>query len=130
MRRKDKALGKAAALLIASQKSRPAEAKTGKKDRGRGHCKALEILDTAIAAGAQAREVAVLLGIGLSKLQRWRRDFAGDWYSQDRRKGSQRLVSRRLSQEECQRMLITFKQPEYALLLPGQKIAPTPVNRG
>ena len=33
--------------------------------------KALEILDEAVAAGARAREVAVLLGVGLTTLQRW-----------------------------------------------------------
>ena len=50
--------------------------------------KALEILDTAITAGARSREVAALLGVGLTTLQRWRRQFAGDGDGLDRRKGS------------------------------------------
>ena len=32
--------------------------------------KALEILDSAVAAGARARKVAALLGVGLTTLQR------------------------------------------------------------
>jgi hypothetical protein len=40
--------------------------------------KAIEILDGAVAAGARACVVAALLGVGLTTLQRWRRQFAGD----------------------------------------------------
>ena len=82
--------------------------------------KALEILDAAVAAGARAREVAALLGMGLRTLQRWRRQFAGDGDGTDRRKGSHRLVSHRLSDEERQRILLTCNQPEFAALPPGQ----------
>ncbi len=39
--------------------------------------KALQILDEGMAAGARAQELALLLGVGLSTLQRWRRQFAG-----------------------------------------------------
>ena len=35
-------------------------------------------MDEGIAAGARARQLALLLGIGLTTLQRWRRQFAGD----------------------------------------------------
>ena len=61
--------------------------------------KALESLDAAVAAGARAREVVALLGVGLTTLQRWRREFAGDGDGVDRRKGSQRHVAHRLSDE-------------------------------
>ena len=37
-----------------------------------------------MAAGARAREVAALLGVGLTTLQRWRRQFAGDGDGLDR----------------------------------------------
>ena len=37
--------------------------------------KALEILDEGMANGARARELAMLLGVGLTTLQRWRRQF-------------------------------------------------------
>ena len=80
-------------------------------------------------AGARAREVAVLLGVGLTTLQRWRRQFAGDGDGLDRRKGSHRLVSHRLSDEERQRILLTCNQSEFAALPPGQ-IVPILADRG
>ena len=39
--------------------------------------KALQILDEGMGAGARAQELALLLGVGLSTLQRWRRQFTG-----------------------------------------------------
>ena len=78
----------------------------GQLGRGRGGLtkaqdrrKALESLDAAVAAGARAREVVALLCVGLTTLQRWRREFAGDGDGVDRRKGSQRHVAHRLSDE-------------------------------
>ncbi len=69
--------------------------------------KALEILDAAVAAGARAHKVAELLDVGLTTLQRWRRQFAGVGDGLDCRKGSHRIVSHRLSDEERQRILFT-----------------------
>jgi len=60
----------------------------------------LVVGDAAVAAGARAREVAALLDVGLTTVQRWRRQFAGVGDGLDRRKGSRRLVSHRLSEEE------------------------------
>ena len=91
--------------------------------------KALEILAEAVAAGARAREVAALLGVGLTTLQRWRRQFAGDGNGVDRRKGSPRNVSHRLTEEERQRILLTCHQPEFAALPPGQ-IVPILADQG
>ena len=85
---------------------------------GADRYKALEILDAAMAAGARAREVATLLGVGLTTLQRWRRQFTGDGDGLDGRKGSHRLVSHRLSYEERQRILLTCNQSEFAALPP------------
>ena len=82
-----------------------------------------------MAAGARAREVAALLGVGLTTLQRWRRAFAGDGDGVDRRKGSQRHVAHRLSEEERQRILLTCNEPEFAALPPGQ-IVPVLADRG
>ena len=48
--------------------------------------KALEILDEGMANGARARELALLLGVGLTTLQRWRRQFVGDGDGVDRRR--------------------------------------------
>ena len=82
-----------------------------------------------MAAGARAREVAVLLGVGLSTLQRWRRVFNRDGDGVDRRKGSHRHVVHRLSEEERQRILLTCNEPEFAALPPGQ-IVPVLADRG
>ncbi len=92
-------------------------------------CKALEILVVAMAAGSRARLVAALLCVRLTTLQRWRRQFAGDGDGLDRRKGSHRLVSHRLTDEELQPILPTYYQPEFAALPPGQ-IVPILANRG
>lgn len=86
-------------------------------------------MDEGIAAGARARQLALLLGIGLTTLQRWRRQFAGDGDVLDRRKGSSRHVPHRLSEEERQRILLTCNEPEFAALPPGQ-IVPVLADRG
>lgn len=91
--------------------------------------KALEILDAGMAAGARAGKLAELLGVGLATLQRWRRQFAGDGDGLDGRKGSPRLVSHRLTDEERQRILLTCNEPEFAALPPGQ-IVPILADRG
>ena len=47
-------------------------------------------MDEGIAAGARVRQLALLLGIGLTTLQRWRRQFAGEGGGVECRKGSHR----------------------------------------
>ena len=91
--------------------------------------KALQILDEGVADGARASELALLLGVGLTTLQRWRRQFAGDGDGIDRRKGSPRHVVHRLSEEERQRILLTCNESEFAALPPGQ-IVPVLADRG
>ena len=91
--------------------------------------KALEILDAGMSAGVRACKLAELLGVGLTTLQRWRRQFTGDGDGLDRRKGSHRLVSHRLTEEERQRILLTCNQPEFAAMPPGQ-IVPILADRG
>jgi putative transposase len=73
-----------------------------------------------MADGARARELALLLGVGLPTLQRWRRQFAADGDGVDRRKGSHRQVAHRLSEEERQRILLTCNESEFAALPSGQ----------
>jgi putative transposase len=89
----------------------------------------LQILAEGIAAGARASELAKLMGVGLTTLQRWRRQFAGDKDGVDRRKGSARKVAHRLSVEEGQRILLTCNEPKYADLPPGQ-IVPDLADQG
>ena len=91
--------------------------------------KALEILDEGMAHGARASELALLLGVGLTTLQRWRRQFVGDGEGMDRHRGSYCHVAHRLSDEERQRILLTCNEPEFAALPPGQ-IVPVLADRG
>ena len=90
---------------------------------------AIELIVEANAAGARLVRACCELGISLRTLKRWRRAFAGDGDGEDRRKGSARLVSHRLSEEERQRILLTCNQPEYASLPPGQ-IVPALADQG
>jgi len=82
-----------------------------------------------MAHGARASELARLLGVGLTTLQRWRRQFAGDGDGVDRRKGSRRHVAHRLCEEERQRILLACNEPKFAALPPGQ-IVPVLADRG
>ena len=77
--------------------------------------KAIELIGEANTAGASLVSACCEFGISLRTLKRWRRAFVGDGDGEDRRKGSPRLVSHRLSEEERQRILLTCNQPEYAL---------------
>ncbi len=86
-------------------------------------------MEEGIADGARAHEVALLLGVGLTTLQRWRRQFAGDGDGIDRRKGSHRHIAHRLREEKRQRILLTCNEPEFAALPPGQ-IVPVLADRG
>ena len=90
---------------------------------------AIELIVEANAAGARLVRACCELGISLRTLKRWRRAFASDGDGEDRRKGSPRLVSHRLSEEERQRILLTCNQPEYASLPPGQ-IVPALADQG
>ena len=69
------------------------------------------------------------MGVGLTTLQRWRREFKADGNGVDRRKGSSRHVSHRLSVEEGQSILLTCNEPKYASLPPGQ-IVPDLADQG
>jgi transposase InsO family protein len=53
----------------------------------------------------------------------------GDGCGHDRRKGSPRLITHKLTKEERQRILLTCNQPEYASLPPGQ-IVPALADQG
>lgn len=89
---------------------------------------ALDIFDEGLANGARALELGLLLYLGLTTLQRWPRQFAGDGVGVDRRKGSYRHVAHRLSEEERQRILLTCNEPELAAL-PSRQIVPVLVDR-
>jgi len=85
--------------------------------------KALEILEEGITAGARASELAKLMGVGISTLQRWRRLFAGDGEGVDGRKSSARQVAHQIKYKKLQRYLISCNDPQCASL-PTGKIVP------
>ena len=68
-------LAEAAALRIASKNSDPLGRGLGRLTCPGDRRKGLQILDDGIADGARAHQLAVLLGVGLATLQRWRRQF-------------------------------------------------------
>ncbi|MGB7565980.1 MAG: hypothetical protein WBM08_14670 [Prochlorococcaceae cyanobacterium] len=70
------------------------------------------------------------IGFCLRTLKRWRKVFLGDGDGVDRPRGSSRLVVHRLSERECQPILLTCNQPEYASLPPGQMIVPALADQG
>ncbi len=72
----------------------------------------LLILDEGMANGTRASELALLLGVGLTTLQRRRRQFADNNEGIDGRKCSHLHFAHRLSKEERQRILLTCTQPE------------------
>jgi len=82
-----------------------------------------------MADGGRASELARLLGVSLTTLHRWRRQFAGAGAGVDRRKGSHRQVAHRLSEEERHRILLTCNEPDFAVLSPGH-ILPVLADRG
>ena len=91
--------------------------------------KAIELISEAHTAGAGLVSACSEIGICLRTLKRWRKALLGDGDGHDRRKGSPRLVSHKLSDEERQRILLTCNQPEYASLPPGQ-IVPALADQG
>ena len=82
--------------------------------------KALKILNEDFADGARACELALLLGVGLTMLQSWRRQFAVDSDDIDGRKGRHRQFVHRLSEKERQRIPLTCNESEFAALQLGQ----------
>jgi transposase InsO family protein len=91
--------------------------------------KVIELIGEANDAGAGLVSSCREIGICLRTLKRWRKAFAGDRDGHDRRKGSDRHVPHRLSEEERQRILLTCNQPQYAAPPPGQ-IVPVLADQG
>ena len=89
----------------------------------------IELIGEANGAGAGLLNACREIGICLRTLKRWRKAFVRDGNGVDRRKGSHRLVSHKLSEEERQRILLTCNQLEYASLPPRQ-IVPALADQG
>jgi hypothetical protein len=69
--------------------------------------KAIELISEAHTAGAGLGSACSEIGICVRTLKRWRKALLGDGDGHDCRKGSPRLVSHKLSDEERQRILLT-----------------------
>ena len=82
--------------------------------------KAIELINEAHAAGAGLVSACGEIGISLRTLKRWRQRILGDGGGEDRRQGSRRNASHRLTAEERQRILLTCNQPHYAVVPPSQ----------
>jgi len=82
--------------------------------------KAVELIGEVHIAGAGLVSACGEIGICLRNLKRWRKACLGNGGGHNRRKGSHRLVTHRLSEEERQRILITCNQKDHASLPPGQ----------
>ncbi|MEZ5440244.1 MAG: IS3 family transposase [Lysobacterales bacterium] len=128
LRRKDKALAEAAALLVLSKKGR------GDLPSGRGRMIVLEDrqrlirdIEAARAAGARLRPACALAGIDPRTVQRW---HDGAQIAADRRPtASHPRPAHALSQTERARILAVVNEPRFAQLPPGQ-IVPRLADEG
>jgi transposase InsO family protein len=83
----------------------------------------MELLKEGLRAGATVKAIADLIGICPRTLRRWRIAFEAYGFSQDRRKGSARMVAHRFSKEERQQVLLTVNDARFADLTPAQIVA-------
>jgi len=83
--------------------------------------KAFDLISEAPAAVAGLLSACDEINICLRTLKRWRKALIGDDGCHCHRKGSHRLISHKLSEEERQRLQ---HQAEYVSLPPGQSCQP------
>jgi transposase InsO family protein len=83
----------------------------------------MELLQEGLRAGASAKAIADLIGICTRTLRRWGIAFEAHGFSQDRRKGSARVVGHRFSEEERQQVLAVVNDSRFADLTPAQIVA-------
>jgi transposase InsO family protein len=85
---------------------------------------AIDLVNEAHAHGARKCKACELLGVTLRTLERWEKAGAVD-----QRKGAQREVANKLTEEEKEMILITVNNPEYCDLPPCQ-IVPRLADKG
>ena len=83
----------------------------------------MELLKEGLRAGATVKAIADLIGICPRTLRRWGIAFESYGFSQDRRKGSARMVAHRFSEEERQQVLLSVNDARFADLTPAQIVA-------
>lgn len=85
--------------------------------------KVIELFREGLREGAPAKAIADLIGICSRTLRRWGIALEAYGFSQDRRKGSPRVVAHRFSEEERQQVLETVNDSLFADLTPAQIVA-------
>ncbi|MDQ7073592.1 MAG: IS3 family transposase [Gammaproteobacteria bacterium] len=132
LRRKEKALAEAAALLIPRKK--PIGLLGGRRGRmipSEDRQKAIEWIDEAMTAGARQHKACEVLEIDARTLRRWQQQLREEQRLTDRRKeaAANRTPANKLREEERQQIVEICNQPEYKSLPPSQ-IVPMLADQG
>lgn len=90
--------------------------------------KAIELIGVAKARGAILNASCREIGLCQRTLNCLRQAFVAVGEGMDRRKGSPRELAHRLSEEERQRILLTYNQPEYTSLPRGRSCPHWPIR--
>jgi len=83
----------------------------------------VELFQEGRRQGASANAIADLIGLCSRTLRRWGIAFEANGFSQDRRRGSTRVVAHRFSKEERQQVLCRVNDSRFADLTPAQIVA-------
>jgi transposase InsO family protein len=83
----------------------------------------VDLFQEGLRQGATAKAISDLIGLCSRTLRRWGIAFKAHGFSQDRRKGSARMVAHRFSEEEHQQVLATVNNARFSDLTPGQIVA-------
>lgn len=116
LRRKEKALAEAAALLVLAKKARSLWGGRGRRHERGVRQELMMLVDEAIGAGAKSESACDVLGISTRSIERWRADEVGD----DQRHGPTELPEHALTAQEREHMVELANTPEYRDLPPEQ----------
>ncbi|MEA3291361.1 MAG: IS3 family transposase, partial [Pseudomonadota bacterium] len=129
LRRKEKALAEAAALLVLQKKvPRDLGGNRGRKIDLRQRREVITCIDAACQAGARLSRACRVVAISPRTLQRWRAD--GEVKADGRQAaGARRTPANKLSDQERRRILDLVNEPAFAHLPPSQ-IVPALADQG
>ncbi|MCC7538990.1 MAG: IS3 family transposase, partial [Deltaproteobacteria bacterium] len=125
LRRKDRALAEAAALLVLPKKSPSALGGRGRRHEAEERRMIIALVDEAVRAGARIARACDVVGVSERCLQRWRAEPEGV----DRRAGPSGPPAHQLSEQERQAVLDAANRQEFRNLSPRQ-IVPLLADRG
>ncbi len=124
LRRKDKALAEASALLILKKSRCDLGGRRGRLIMAAQRQRALDLLEEAGACGCRVEPACEVLGVPLRTVQRWRTQGL-----KDQRKGSRSRPANQLSDSEREQVLKIVTSVEFSDMSPNQ-IVPALVDRG